>query len=67
MPDHPRSRGKGQADLIWANRGWGLLEAWENVPPDAWTAPGLRPADGDAARTAIVEQSRAASGTPTIT
>jgi hypothetical protein len=43
---------------LWANRSWPLLEAWENVPPDAWTAPGLKPADGDAARSAIVEQSR---------
>ena len=44
---------------LWTNRSWGLLEKWETVPVDAWTAPGLRPADGDAARSAVVEQSRA--------
>ena len=43
---------------LWANRKWALLEAWEAVPPAAWTAPGLPPADGDMARSAIVEQSR---------
>ena len=43
---------------LWTNRSWPLLEAWENVPPEAWAAPGVRPADGDAARTAVVEQSR---------
>ncbi len=43
---------------LWANRSWALLEAWENVPPAAWTAPGITPADTDAGRSAIVEQSR---------
>ena len=43
---------------LWANRKWPLLEAWEAVPPAAWTAPGIPPADGDMARSAIVEQSR---------
>ncbi len=43
---------------LWANRSWPLLEAWENVPPDAWTAPNIRAADNDAGRSAIVEQSR---------
>ena len=43
---------------LWANRSWPLLEAWENVPPDAWTAPGVKPADSDAARSAVVDQSR---------
>ena len=43
---------------LWANRSWPLLEAWEQVPPDAWTAPGIVPADQDNARSAIVEQSR---------
>jgi hypothetical protein len=43
---------------LWANRKWSLLEAWEAAPPAAWTAPGLPPADGDMARSAIVEQSR---------
>jgi hypothetical protein len=43
---------------LWANRSWTLLEAWDMTPPDAWTAPGIKPADGDAGRSAIVEQSR---------
>jgi hypothetical protein len=43
---------------LWANRRWALLEQWEAVPPDAWTAPGIPPADGDAGRTAIVEAGR---------
>ena len=43
---------------LWVNRKWPLLEAWEEVPPAAWTAPGIKPADDDAARSAVVEQSR---------
>ena len=43
---------------LWTNRSWPLLEQWENTPPDAWNAAGIRPADGDAARTAVVEQGR---------
>ena len=44
---------------LWANRSWALLERWDKVPPQAWTASGLAPADGDAGRTAIVEAGRA--------
>ena len=43
---------------LWANHSWALLEAWENVPPAAWTAPTIVPADSDAGRSALVEQSR---------
>ena len=43
---------------LWANRSWPLLQAWEAAPFDAWKAPGLKPADDDAGRSAIVEQSR---------
>ena len=43
---------------LWANRSWALLEAWESVVPDAWTAPGITPADTDSGRSALVEQSR---------
>jgi len=43
---------------LWANRKWAQLEAWEQVPVDAWTAPGIIAADGDTARSALVEQSR---------
>jgi hypothetical protein len=43
---------------LWVNRSWDLLQQWEDTPPDAWTAAGIRPADGDAARSAAVEQGR---------
>jgi len=40
------------------NRSWALFQAWNAVPVDAWTAPGIAPADGDAARLAVVESRR---------
>ena len=45
---------------MWVNRrqAWPLLERWMAVPPDAWTAPGIPPADGDIAREAVVEAGR---------
>ena len=45
---------------LWLSRGagWPLYQAWKKVPPDAWTAPGIPPADGDMARTAVVEVGR---------
>lgn len=43
---------------LWLNRSWPLMEQWESVPADAWTAPGIAPADGDMARTAVVEAGR---------
>jgi len=43
---------------LWINRSWPLLERWESVPPDAWTAEGIPAADGDMARTAVVEVGR---------
>lgn len=43
---------------LWSNKSWALHEAWMAVPPDAWKAEGLTPADGDTARTAVVEASR---------
>jgi hypothetical protein len=43
---------------LWIGRRWALLQAWEKVPPAAWTAPGIPPADGDPARTAAVEAGR---------
>lgn len=43
---------------LWLTRDWRLLEAWEATPVEAWKAPGLPPADGDAARTAVVEVGR---------
>jgi hypothetical protein len=43
---------------LWLTRDWRLLQAWEAVPPEAWKATGLPPADGDMARTAVVEAGR---------
>lgn len=43
---------------LWLYRDWRLLQAWEATPAEAWKAPGLPPADGDAARTAVVEVGR---------
>jgi hypothetical protein len=44
---------------LWLNRSWALAEQWDKTPVDAWTAPGVPPADGDTARTAVVEAGRA--------
>jgi hypothetical protein len=43
---------------LWLGRSWALMEQWEDVPAEAWTAPGIQPADGDMARTAVVEAGR---------
>ncbi|MDP3746522.1 MAG: hypothetical protein Q8Q88_05660 [Phenylobacterium sp.] len=43
---------------LWINRSWPLMERWESVPAEAWKAPGIAPADGDMARTAVVEAGR---------
>jgi hypothetical protein len=43
---------------LWVNRSWKLMEQWEAVPAEAWKAPGLHPADGDVARTAVIEAGR---------
>lgn len=43
---------------LWINRSWELSEKWDATPVDAWTAPGLKPADGDIARTAVIEAGR---------
>jgi hypothetical protein len=45
---------------LWINRRWALLQKWLGVPADAWSAPGVPPADGDVARTAVVEVGQAA-------
>lgn len=44
---------------LWANRSLDLLKTWQAAKPEAWAAQGILPADGDAARSAIVEQGRA--------
>lgn len=43
---------------LWINRSWELSEKWDATPVDAWTSPGLKPADGDIARTAVIEAGR---------
>jgi hypothetical protein len=43
---------------LWVNRSWALYQAWMAAQPATWTAPGVPPADGDAARTAVVGASR---------
>jgi len=42
---------------LWLNRSWRLLERWD-AAGSRWTAPGLPLADGDMARTAVVEAGR---------
>lgn len=58
----PRSTPAERATVaeLWVNRAqaWPLLGRWMAVPAAAWTAPGVPPADGDIARTAVVEASR---------
>lgn len=39
-------------------KAWELMEQWEAVVPEAWTAPGIPPADGDMARSAVIEAGR---------
>lgn len=43
---------------LWINRSWELSEKWDATPVDAWNAAGLKPADGDIARTAVIEAGR---------
>ena len=42
---------------LWVNRSWGLYRKWIDAPAETWTAPGLPQADGDVARSAVVEVS----------
>jgi hypothetical protein len=43
---------------LWTNRSWKLFQQWSLASPHTWTAPGIAPADGDAARTAVIEAGR---------
>ena len=43
---------------LWVNRSWALSERWDATPVEAWTAKGIAPADGDVARTAVIEAGR---------
>ena len=43
---------------LWITRSWPLFEAWHSMAHEAWQAPDIPPADGDMARTAVVEAGR---------
>lgn len=43
---------------LWLTRSWPLFEAWHGVAHEAWPGTGIPPADGDMARTAVVEAGR---------
>jgi hypothetical protein len=45
---------------LWVNRSWKLYQAWSAAPLDNWPAQGIPPADGDVARSAVIEAGRAA-------
>ena len=46
---------------FWINRDWSLYKRWRTPSPT--TMAGLAPADGDAARTAVVQTARASAAT----
>ncbi|MFI4936807.1 MAG: hypothetical protein ACHP7N_19560 [Caulobacterales bacterium] len=56
---HSTAAERASVAELWINRSWKLYQQWSAVTPEAWTAPGIAPADGDAARTAVVEAGRA--------
>jgi len=43
---------------LWFNRSWGLYQKWMSTPSATWAAPGIPAADGDVARSAVVEVGR---------
>jgi hypothetical protein len=43
---------------LWINRDWNLFARWMATPHAAWTAEGIKPADHDLARRAVVGASR---------
>jgi len=43
---------------LWVNRNWPLFQRWTQAPIANWTAPGVPAADGDVARSAVVEAGR---------
>jgi len=43
---------------LWVNRSWALYRKWMDAPAASWTAPGVPAADGDVARSAVVEVGR---------
>lgn len=62
-PDHdgaPRSTAAERATVaeLWLTRDWTLYRRWIETPPRSWTAAGIPHADGDLARSAMVEAGR---------
>ena len=43
---------------LWLSRDWSLYQRWMATPSNNWTAAGLPAADGNMARSAVVEASR---------
>ncbi|HEY3799195.1 MAG TPA: hypothetical protein VGL58_12660 [Caulobacteraceae bacterium] len=43
---------------LWTNRSWKLWQQWQAAPAASWPATGIAPADGDAARTAVISVGR---------
>ncbi len=43
---------------LWLSRDWSLYERWISTPASRWTAAGVPVADGNLARSAVVEASR---------
>ena len=43
---------------LWLTRDWPLYERWMATPANSWTAAGVPQADGNLARTAVVEAGR---------
>ena len=56
----PKSTANERATVaeLWVNRSWKLYEKWSAAPADDWPAQGIPPADGDVARSAVVEAGR---------
>jgi hypothetical protein len=44
---------------LWINRDWGLYDRWTSTSEEAWAPQGLRSADGDWARSAVVTATHA--------
>jgi hypothetical protein len=61
----PRSTPAERATVaeLWTNRSWRLFQQWSLAQPAAWTAPDIAPADGDAARSAVIEVGRQLAST----
>ncbi len=43
---------------LWLTRDWTLYQRWTATPSRSWTAAGIPPADGNLARSAVVDASR---------